>query len=130
MKKIIVIMLVAVSALMAKGECAYSDMSFLEWILDYVEPNDVTLVCRSDNGTRYEVAVNYKLTYMVIGERSEYGGYDVTWIDRDIVTIHWYDDLGVIVKCEMKVSSPEVLMSNYRNFREHFNFQTKHNNRR
>lgn len=130
MKKIIIILILAVSALMAKGECAYSDMSFLEWVIDYVEMNDVTLVCSNDNGTRYEVAFNHKLTYMVIGALSEYGGYDVTWIDRDFVIIHGYDDLGVMVKREMKVSSPEVLMSNYRNFREHFNFQTKHNNRR
>ncbi len=130
MKKIIVIMLVAVSSLMAKGECEYSDRSSLEFVLDYVEPKDVTLVCRNDNGTRYEVAFNHKLTYMVVGTLSESEGYDVTWIDRDFVIIHGYDDLGVMVKRELKVSSPEVLMSNYRNFREHFNFQTKRNNRR
>ena len=130
MKKIIIIMIVAVSALMARGECAYSDRSSLEWVVDYIEPKDVTLVCRSADGTRYEVAFNHKLTYMVIGTLSESVGYDVTWIDRDFVTIHGYDDLGVMVKRELKVSSPEVLMSNYRNFREHFNFQTKPNNRR
>lgn len=130
MKKIIVIMVVAVSSLMAKGTCAYADESSLEWVSEYVEPDYVMFVCRNANGKRYEVAFNYKLTYMVVGYRSESGGYDVQWISRDFGCTHYYDDLGVIVKSELKALSPECIMSNYRNFKEHFNFQTKHNNRR
>lgn len=130
MKKIIIILIVAVSALMAKGECAYADESSLEWVSEYVEPDYVMFVCRNTNGKRYEVAFNYKLTYMVVGSRSESGGYDVQWISRDSGGTHYYDDLGVIVKSELKVLSPECIMSNYRNFKEHFNFPTKHNNRR
>ena len=130
MKKIIVIMLVAVSALMAKGTCAYADESSLEWVSEYVEPDYVMFVCRNANGKRYEVAFNYKLTYMVVGSSSESGGYDVQWISIDSGGTHYYDDLGVIVKSELKALSPECIMSNYRNFKEHFNFQTKRNNNR
>lgn len=129
MKKIIVLMLIAVSALMARIECVHADRSSLELIFEDTEPNDATFVCR-EYGTRYEVAVNPALRYIVVGARSKPSGYDVLWVDRDIVRTQYFDDLGVIVRVEMNASSPERLMANYRELREMFNFPTKRMNRR
>lgn len=125
MKKIIVIMLVAVSALLARIECTHADRFYLEWILDDTEPGDATFVCR-EPGTRYEVAVNPALRYIVIGASYKSGGYDILWVDGDIVRTQYYDDLGVLVRVKMDVSSPERLMENYRELREMFDFQTNH----
>lgn len=124
MKKIIVIMLVAVSALLARIECTHADGFYLKWILDDTEPGDATFVCR-EPGTRYEVAVNHALRYIVIGASYKSGGYDILWVDRDIVRTQYYDDLGVMVDVELKTSSPERLMENYRELREMFNLPTK-----
>lgn len=123
MKKIIVLMLIAVSALMANGECVHADRSSLKLILRDIEPDDATFVCR-DYGTRYEVAVNPALRYIVMGARYKSGGYDVLWIDSDIVRTQYFDDLGVMVRYKMDLSSPERLMLNYRRLREMFNFPT------
>lgn len=123
MKKIIAIMLIAVSALMARIECVHADRPSLELVLEYIEPGDATFVC-SEYGTLYEVAIHPALKYLVIGARSKSVAYDVLWVDRDIFNRHYYDDLGILVRAEMEASSPERLMANYRQLREIFNFQT------
>lgn len=123
MKKIIIVLIVAVSALMARIECEHADRSSLELVLEYIEPGDATFVCR-EYGTRYEVAIHPALKYLVIGARSKSVAYDVLWIDRDIFKRHYYDDLGILVRAEMESSSHERLMANYRQLREMFNFQT------
>ena len=151
MKKIIVIMLVAVSALMAEsesqwanilrlpswlkgGKCEYVNRASFKMIKYVPGPNDVLLACPlGDDFAYYEVAFDYNLSYIVIALNPipRLGGAHraVTMLD-DVVFAEDYDNYGVRERVKKDWSSPEDIREAYRILKHNFTLPTKTKKRR
>ena len=151
MKKIIVLMLVAVSALMAEaespwgnilrlpswskgGKCESVNRASFKMIKHVPGPNDVLLACQpGDDVAYYEVAFDYDLSYIVIALNPipRLGGaHRVVTMFDDVVFVEDYDDHGVRERVIKDWSSPEDIRAAYRMLKHNFTLPTKRKNRR
>lgn len=151
MKKIIVILLVAVSALLAEvesqwanilqlppwlkgGKCEYVNRASFKLIKYVPGPNDVLLACPlGDDFAYYEVAFDYNLSYIVIALNAipRLGGaYKVVTMLDDVVVVEDYDNHGVMERVIKDWASTEDTRAAYRILKHNFTLPTKTKKRR